>query len=155
MRKAFLSLLIAGACLFSNAAATQAPRASLTDLQKQVADTERAFAQTMAKRDHAAFVAFLAEDTVFFSGPKPLRGKSQVAEWWKRFYEKPEAPFSWAPEKVEILDSGELAMSTGPVRDPKGKLIGSFTSVWRRESPGVWRIIFDNGCDCECPGANQ
>jgi ketosteroid isomerase-like protein len=154
MRKTFFSLLIAGACLFSGGAPA-AQRASLTDLQKQVADTERAFAQTMAKRDHAAFVSFLAEDTVFFSGPKPLRGKSQVAEWWKRFYEKPEAPFSWAPEKVEILNSGELAMSTGPVRDPKGNLIGSFTSVWRRESPGVWRIVFDNGCDCECAGANQ
>ena len=32
-----------------------------------------------------------------------------------------------------------------------GKLIATFTSVWRQESPGVWRIVFDKGnevCDC-------
>jgi hypothetical protein len=36
------------------------------------------------------------------------------------------------------------------VRDSKGKLIGRFTSIWRLEAPGVWRIIFDKGnevCD--------
>jgi ketosteroid isomerase-like protein len=121
------------------------------DLQRQVADTERAFAKTMADRDHAAFVTFLSAETVFFTGPKPLHGRQDVADAWKRFYERPEAPFSWEPEQVEVLDSGTLALSSGPVRDPKGKLIATFTSIWRLEAPGVWRIIFDKGnevCDC-------
>ena len=117
-------------------------------LQQQVFQTERAFAKTMADRDHAAFAAFLAEETVFFSGPVPLRGKADVAAWWKRFYEQPEAPFSWEPERVEVLDSGTLALTTGPVRDPSGKLTGSFTSIWRQEKPGVWRIVFDKGNAC-------
>ena len=117
-------------------------------LQQQVFQTERAFAKTMADRDHAAFATFLAEETVFFSGPVPLRGKAAVAAWWKRFYEQPEAPFSWEPERVEVLDSGTLALTTGPVRDPSGKLTGSFTSIWRQEKPGVWRIVFDKGNAC-------
>lgn len=117
-------------------------------LERQVADTERAFARTMADRDHAAFARFLAEEAVFFSGPQPLRGKAAVAAGWKRFYEGPAAPFSWQPDKVEVLDSGTLAMSTGPVFDPSGKPVASFTSVWRLEAPGVWRIVFDKGCNC-------
>jgi ketosteroid isomerase-like protein len=131
--------------------ATTPPRANVAELQRQVADTERAFAKTMADRNHAAFASFLSEETVFFSGPKPLHGRQQVADWWKRFYEKPEAPFSWEPEKVEVLESGTLALSTGPVRDPGGKLFSTFTSIWRLEAPGVWRIVFDKGneaCDC-------
>jgi ketosteroid isomerase-like protein len=32
------------------------------------------------------------------------------------------------------------------VRDPAGTLIGTFTSIWRRETDGSWRIIFDKGC---------
>jgi ketosteroid isomerase-like protein len=53
---------------------------------------------------------------------------------------------------VQVLESGTLALSTGPVRDPKGKLVGRFSSIWRREAPGVWRIIFDHGSDvCEPP----
>jgi len=117
-------------------------------LERQVADTEHAFAKTMADRDHAAFGSFLSEETVFFSGPKPLRGKAAVSDWWKRFYEKRAAPFSWKPDKVEALDSGTLALSTGPVFDPGGKCIGRFTSIWRQESPGVWKIIFDKGGPC-------
>ncbi len=70
------------------------PKPSLQALQQQVIQTERAFAKTMADRDHAAFVSFLSEEAIFFSGPVPLRGKAAVAAWWKRFYEKPETPFA-------------------------------------------------------------
>lgn len=127
-----------------------AQEATLSAIQKQVADTERAFAKTMADRNHAAFVRFLSEEAVFFSGPKPLRGKQQVADFWKRFYESPKPPFSWEPEQVEVLESGTLALSSGPVRDESGKIVSTFTSIWRLEAPGTWRIIFDKGnkvCD--------
>lgn len=130
------------------AACTTAPTVDRSTLQRQVTETELAFAKTMADRDHAAFARFLADDTVFFSGPTPLRGKAAVAAWWKRFYESPQAPFSWKPDKVEVLDDGSLAISTGPVFDPSGKAVASFTSVWRQESPGVWRIVVDKGCNC-------
>src|SRR5688572_27167558 len=140
--------LAAGAGLAAPAPAGKS--AELQKLERQVADTERAFAKTMADRDHAAFGRFLSDEAVFFSGPTPLRGRQQVSEGWKRFYEKPAAPFSWKPEQVEVLDSGTLALSTGPVFDPTGKQVGTFTSIWRLEAPGTWRIIFDKGCDvCE------
>jgi len=50
--------------------------------------------------------------------------------------------------KVPCLVDGSLAISTGPVFDPSGKAVASFTSVWRQESPGVWHIVFDKGCNC-------
>jgi hypothetical protein len=54
--------------------------------------------------------------------------------------------------RVEVLDSGTLALSTGAVRDPGGNRVGTFTSVWRREADGKCRIILDNGCPpCRCP----
>ena len=65
-------------------------------LREQVMATERAFAKSMADRDHAAFMRFLADETIFFGGKGPLRGKQAVADAWKPFYEKPAAPFSWA-----------------------------------------------------------
>jgi ketosteroid isomerase-like protein len=125
----------------------------LAALAAQVRATETAFAKSMADRDHAAFTARLADETVFF-GRGVLRGKAAVAEAWKRFYEGPKAPFSWAPEKVEVLESGTLALSSGPVYDPEGKRTGTFNSVWRREADGQWRIVFDNGCPpCDCGAA--
>lgn len=131
---------------------TTSPRVDLNALERQVADTERAFAKTMADRDFEAFQSFLSEETVFFSASGALRGKAAVAERWERLYESPQAPFSWEPKEVEVLPSGELALTSGPVFDPSGKEVGTFTSIWRLEAPGTWRIIFDKGCDaCECP----
>jgi hypothetical protein len=68
-----------------------------------------------------------------------------VVRRWAAFFEGPQAPFSWEPETVEVLGSGSLALSTGPVHDAEGTLVGTFTSIWRQEEPGVWRIIFDRG----------
>jgi ketosteroid isomerase-like protein len=130
--------------------AEPAKSTKIQELERQVADAERAFAKTMADRNHAAFVSFLSDEAVFFDGQKPIRGKQQVADAWKAFYAKPDAPFSWAPEKVEVLDSGTLALSTGPVRNPQGKQVAVFTSIWRLEPSGKWRIVFDKGCGvCE------
>lgn len=122
-------------------------------LRQQVADTERAFAATMADRDHAAFVTFLSNEAVFFSGESAQRGKQQVADAWKPYFEEPGAPFSWEPRTVDVLDSGTLALSTGPVRNSDGKLFAYYTSIWRLEDDGEWKIIFDKGNRaCEEPG---
>ncbi len=126
-----------------------------SSLTREVESVERAFAQTMADRDHEAFTSFLSEEAVFFSGPNALRGKDAVSQAWRVFFEEAEAPFSWQPETVEVLDSGTLALSTGPVRGPDGTVRSTFSSIWRREEDGVWRIVFDKGNPvCPAPPGN-
>jgi ketosteroid isomerase-like protein len=117
----------------------------LQALRQQVEATERAFARSMAERDHAAFVHYLSEQAIFWNGTQVLRGKAAVAAAWKPLYEGAQAPFSWEPDEVQVLGDGTLAHSSGPVRDPSGKPVARFNSVWRQESPGVWRIILDKG----------
>jgi ketosteroid isomerase-like protein len=115
-------LLLIAACLGLLAGLAHADeKLSLDALRQQVTDTERAFADSMARRDHAAFSRFLADDAVFVSGATALHGKEQVANGWKRFYEKPAAPFSWTPDNVIVLDSGGLAFSSGPVFNAEGQ----------------------------------
>jgi ketosteroid isomerase-like protein len=112
---------------------------------------ETAFAASMAARDLDAFSALVAEEAIFFGGNGVLRGRAAVVAGWKPFFAGERAPFSWAPETVQVLDSGRLALSSGPVHDPAGKRIATFTSIWRQEAPGVWRIVFDKGCACTTP----
>ena len=121
------------------------------DLTSEVRDSERAFAKTMADRDLASFGGYVADEGVFFGGKGPLRGRAAVVQAWTRFFEGKEAPFSWEPETVEVLPSGNLALTAGPVRDPKGTLIGTFSTIWRLETDGRWRVIFDRGCDVCAP----
>ena len=120
------------------------------ELAKQVKESEQAFAKTMADRKFGAFADYVAKEAVFFGGKGPLRGRDAVVGAWMRFFEAPAAPFSWEPETVEVLDSGTLALTSGPVHDPDGKVIGTFNSIWRLESDGRWRVVFDKGCPvCE------
>lgn len=148
MRMHAISLL--AACLMLAAAAGNA-RVTNADLRKQVADTERAFAATMKARDFEAFSRFLAEEAIFMSSEGNLRGKAAVRQAWRRFYDKPEPPFSWEPEEVEVLESGTLAYSGGPIYNAAGKKIGRYNSIWRLEAPGQWKLVFDRGSDfCDC-----
>jgi ketosteroid isomerase-like protein len=122
-----------------------------TGLTEQVRQTETAFAKTMADRDYSAFSSFLADEAIFVGATRVLRGAKEVAAGWKQFFEGPQAPFSWEPDQIQVLDSGALALSSGPVRDPSGKRIGSFNSIWRREAGGTWKIVIDHGCPpCDC-----
>jgi ketosteroid isomerase-like protein len=150
-----LTSTTAGLVLALFAACAAAAPPTNAQLKQQVTDTERAFAATMKARDHAAFTSFLSDEAVFFNEPAPpMRGKEAVAQGWKRFFDKPEAPFSWEPDEVEVLASGTLAISGGPVYNASGTLVSRFSSVWRLEAPGRWRIVFDRGsdiCDCKKP----
>ena len=109
---------------------------------------ETAFAASMGRRDVNAFASHVAEDAIFFGGQSPLRGKAAVVAGWRPFFDGPQAPFSWAPETVEVLSSGTLAFSSGPVRDPQGRQTATFNSIWRKDADGQWRVVFDKGCSC-------
>jgi ketosteroid isomerase-like protein len=116
------------------------------DVQEQVRSAERAFAKTMADRDLEAFSTFVSDEAVFFGGSVILRGREAVVDGWRSLFEEAEAPFSWEPEVVEVLPSGTLAHSSGPVKDPQGTVVATFNSVWRLEADGRWRVVFDKGC---------
>jgi len=139
------SLPLLLALLSLSALGADAPPAS--NARQQVIETERAFAKTMADRDLKAFGRFVSQEAVFVSSTRTLRGRREVIEGWRKLYEGATAPFSWEPKTVEVLGSGRLALSSGPVHDAAGKLVGTFTSIWRLEAPGVWHIVFDSGCE--------
>ena len=141
------TLVAASMSALAAACATSAPIRSREELVRQVTEAEIAFAKTMTDRDHNAFMRFIAEDAVFLNGGKPLRGKAAIGEYWKRFYAGPAAPFSWKPDLVEVLESGGLAQSIGPVSAPNGKITARFYSTWRLEPHAAWRVVLDDGYD--------
>jgi ketosteroid isomerase-like protein len=112
---------------------------------EQVKAREIAFARTMADRDLQAFLTFISPEAVFFSENEPLRGRDAISRAWAPLFEDPAAPFAWHPDVVEVLDSGRLALSSGPVVDPSGEVVGRFNSIWRKDPDGQWRVVFDKG----------
>ena len=121
-------------------------------LARQVFAAESAFAHTLAARDSQAFAGYVAVDAVFFGRGGTLQGRAAVVAGWRPLFEGRDAPFSWSPAIVEVLESGTLALSSGSVRDLTGRQIATFNSIWRRDPDGHWRVVFDKGCPvCDCP----
>ena len=144
------SVWILVSCLAAVVLTGSARGESREQLALQVRAAEMAFAKSLADRKLDAFESHLAEEALFFGREGVLRGKAAVVAGWKGFFASEKAPFTWTPETVEVLESGTLALSSGPVLDPAGKQIGTFNSIWRHEGDGRWRVVFDKGCPvCE------
>ena len=144
-RDRYIACLITALFLLEGCVAAGGPgTASTVEAEEAVRNTELAFAKAMAERDFNSFVAHLSRDAVFFDDRKIQHGSAEVSAAWKPLFSGAKAPFSWAPDHVEVLASGDLALSTGPVV-VNDKVVGRFNSVWRLEAPHTWRIVFDKG----------
>lgn len=140
-------------------AATAAQEPTIREeLVEQVRRAELAFAATVAEKRAEAFAAMIDDEAVFLGARNEVaRGRAEIAAAWAGFF-APDAPrFDWRPEVVELSADGTLGLSRGPWtlrgRDPQGNPLertGTFTSVWRRQADGSWRVIFDAGCGA-CP----
>ncbi|HSN68951.1 MAG TPA: DUF4440 domain-containing protein [Thermoanaerobaculia bacterium] len=124
----------------------------LTDdeLRESLRAAEAGFAKAFAADDLDAFAAFIDDDALFL-GRAPLRGKAAVVAQWSTFFGTEKRPFSWEPKKFELNPSRTMGMTNGPVYDPDGNHAGTFSSVWRRQPDGTWKIIFDGGGECPRP----
>ena len=118
---------------------------------REVFVAESTFAASFARRDTAAFAALLAPVAVFFGPDGAMHGRAAVVERWRPLLTAAQPPFSWKPVSVEVLATGALAHSSGPVYGPDGTQTGTFNSIWRKEPDGRWLVVFDKGCPvCDC-----
>lgn len=136
----------AGTVLAQDARAAAGPAPDVGALRDAVAARERAFADAFARRDRAAFADCVADEAVFMGGNDvPAVGRAAVMLAWEDLFKPATPPFSWHPERVEVLPSGRLAHSTGPVQRADGTVRIQYYTIWRLEEDGRWRAVFDNG----------
>ena len=133
-------ILVLGLCSCSRSS-----NETVNSAASEVEAREIAFAKTMEDRDFNAFLSFVSPEAVFFKGNEPLRGYDAITQAWAPLFEGETAPFSWQPDVIEVLESGRLALSSGPIRGASGEILGRFNSIWRKDNDGQWRVIFDKG----------
>jgi len=108
-----------------------------------VRNTEIAFAKAFADRDVAKFTSYMNDDTTFLSARNTMAGKAEIMKVWSDYFKDKTPPFSWKPERVVTNAAGDIGLSTGPVYDAAGNHVVNFSSVWRKQSDGTWKIAFD------------
>lgn len=96
-----------------------------------------------------AFLFYAADDAVLKRGENLFKGTKEIAQYFKEHlgvYEK----FVWYPDFIDVSISGDLGYTYGKYElaylNKEGKLIegsGYFHTVWKRQSDGQWRFVWD------------
>ena len=107
-----------------------------------IVDLEGRFAAaSRGQGARAAFLAFLAEDSIVLQ-PGPVWGR---AAW--EAAEELAGTLDWAPDWAELAADGMLGFATGPwlLTPTEGARVeGRYLTVWRQGADG-WAVVFDGG----------
>jgi|SRR5580704_14004312 ketosteroid isomerase-like protein len=116
------------------------------DLLRQL---EAEFAADVAQHGHDAFIAHFAEDGVEIVDGGGINTKDDMRKQpaW------PEGTsLTWTPVKADMAASGDLGYTYGnyiyTAKNKEGKLVtsyGKYTSIWKKQKDGHWKVVVDMG----------
>ena len=129
--------------------------ASFAKKEKSAPDSERLvqleaqFAADVSQHGHDAFLTHFADDGVEVvdgGGFDNLEAMRKQPPW-------PEGTsLTWTPVKAEMAASGDLGYTYGTyvftAKNKEGKLVpsyGKYTSIWRKQKDGQWKVVVDMG----------
>jgi ketosteroid isomerase-like protein len=128
---------------FVSSATSQIPPAAVEDAAAVVA-VEREFAADGARRGWAAsFRRYHAPEAIVLQ-PDPIKAEITLAKV------DGDGPNNllWRPAYAGIARSGDFGFTTGPVQLRGQEAVrGHYFTIWRKQTDGSWKWIFDAGCD--------
>jgi ketosteroid isomerase-like protein len=116
---------------------------------KGLLQTEYAFGRQAQSSIRAAFLEYLAEDSLVLQ-PGPVSGRA-VYTAAKENSNK----LQWYPAMAALAGSGDLGFTTGPwtytAADGGAEEHGHFLTVWKRDAACRWQVEFDGGVSHAAP----
>ncbi len=142
--------LLFGTLLLALVACVQDTAADLEKWKGEVVATEKAFNDMAQEKGlMEAFAFFAADSGVIRRGRNIIKGKSAIGA----FYEKsarPDETLTWRPTFVDVSESGDLAYTYGDYEFIYFDTLGNeqinkgiFHTVWKRQTDGTWRFVWD------------
>ena len=131
---------------------TNTQEESLEKWKNEIIDTEKAFADMAQKEGIAkAFVAYAAEDAVLLRNNSLIIGIDSLRENFNRQKSQPgKVSLTWKPDFVDVASSGDLGYTYGKYvytttdsTGTKNAVEGVFHTVWKRQTDGKWKYVWD------------
>jgi ketosteroid isomerase-like protein len=133
--------------LLSAAVISLCASAQISPELQSLIDAERSFANlSITQNTRAAFLANFDDKSIAFSGGNPHPGRK---EWEQR--EANDGYLFWWPVFADIASGGDMGYTTGPAEwggtIAEKKPVGGayYSSVWRKDESGRWKIAADLG----------
>jgi ketosteroid isomerase-like protein len=138
-----------GGCKQQAVAAASADAKAIAD---QIRASEAQWVKEYAAHDVGKAVAHYAPDAALMpSGNKRMIGTKAITDGLTGLVGDPNFQLTFAPEKVEVAQSGDLAYTRGTyilrVTNPKTKQrateTGSYITTYKKQTDGSWKAVDD------------
>mgnify|MGYP001813864569 CR=1 FL=1 len=114
----------------------------------EIEQTELAFSKLAGEQGiHDAFVAYAAPEAVLLRRNKLILGRTEIDDFYSG---NTSTGLSWAPDFVDVAESGDLGYTYGKYifsfKDSTGtqqQNQGIFHTVWKRQEDGTWKFVWD------------
>ena len=147
------ALVVAAACgaPAPDAAAPVSESPAATAESEQLMEADRAFARAVAARGTDAWVDAFAEDGAMLQPGGEVRGHDAIRQAMAGAFSTPGFSLTWEPTRAEISRGGDLGytigryVNTSPGPDGPVSREGAYTTIWRRDPSGAWKVALDLG----------
>jgi ketosteroid isomerase-like protein len=129
----------------------QPPASTQAADEAAVRQTDENWSKAAQSKKVDDWVAFYSDDAVILPpNDKKATGKEEVRKDIGELLSLPGLALSWAPSKVEVARSGDLAYTQGSYRmaftDSHGKPAteqGKTLEIWKKQADGNWKCVAD------------
>jgi ketosteroid isomerase-like protein len=136
-----------------------APAADTPTTAESLKKMEAEFMHAAAARGSSGYMSYYAEESVEVpNGADFLIGKNAIAKTMG-FLDDKNNSLTWTPIGADISSSGDLGYTYGTFefrsKDASGKPVvshGKYTSIWKRQKDGSWKVVLDMGNASPEPG---
>jgi uncharacterized protein (TIGR02246 family) len=119
--------------------------------EQAIRKLDQGWSAAAQSKDVSKFVAYYAEDGSAFPFNAPIAtGKEQIQKLWAGLMSLPGFSLSFAPTKIEVAKSGEMAYDVGTVvlilNDTQGNpttTAGKYVVVWKKQPDKQWKAVAD------------
>lgn len=126
------------------------PSALNSQEERAIRDTDAAWSQAAEAKDLDKTVSFYADDASVLPFNAPIAtGKDQIREVWSHLISMPGFSLRFAPTKVEVSKSKDMAFEIGTFQlttnDAQGNpatTVGKYVVTWEKQA-GKWKAAAD------------
>ena len=143
----FIGLI--GLGILSNSCRMATKSVTNENLKTELFAVEKEFcAMAQSEGVEKAFLYFSADSAVILNRDRLLKGKEAIRKRYQTFPQN--AKLEWAPDFADVSTSGDLGYTYGKYTFTSTDSIGHttqssgiFHTVWKRQSDGKWKFVWD------------
>jgi uncharacterized protein (TIGR02246 family) len=121
------------------------------DAENRIRALDSEWSQAAQSKDVDKMVSYYSDDASAFPFNAPIAtGKEQIRQLWSALMAKPGFSLSFAPNKIDVAKSNDLAYEAGTfelkLNDAQNNPTttnGKYVVCWKKSPKGEWKVQFD------------